>query len=113
ARHARASRVPPEGAPRSPRRPQSADRAAPQSAHVAPDPRGASVGAHPALLESSGIGGERPPSGKGGSCVLQEGAIAGGRFRLVRPIGQGGMASVWWAHDEHKGGEVAIKLSPA
>jgi serine/threonine-protein kinase len=45
--------------------------------------------------------------------MLQEGALAGGRFRLVRPIGEGGMACVWWAHDEQQGGEVAVKIAHA
>jgi hypothetical protein len=45
--------------------------------------------------------------------MIEEGALAGGRFRLVRPIGEGGMACVWWAHDEQQGGEVAVKIAHA
>src|SRR4029450_8703190 len=29
---------------------------------------------------------------------------------LIRPIGEGGTASVWWAHDQKLDREVAIKL---
>ncbi|XXY85704.1 serine/threonine-protein kinase [Sorangium sp. So ce296] len=45
--------------------------------------------------------------------MLHAGDVAGGRFRLIRPIGSGGMASVWWARHELIGRDVALKLSPA
>ncbi|WP_437928925.1 serine/threonine-protein kinase [Sorangium sp. So ce291] len=45
--------------------------------------------------------------------MLHAGDVAGGRFRLIRPIGSGGMSSVWWARHELIGRDVALKLSPA
>lgn len=43
--------------------------------------------------------------------MLREGDLTGGRFRLIRRIGSGGMASVWWARHELLGRDVALKLS--
>jgi len=42
--------------------------------------------------------------------MLREGLVAGGRFRLVRPIGQGGMGNLWQADDVESGRRVAVKL---
>jgi eukaryotic-like serine/threonine-protein kinase len=53
------------------------------------------------------------PSPKSGVplTVLEAGAVIGG-FRLLAPIGAGGMARVWLADDEHLGRKVALKLLP-
>jgi eukaryotic-like serine/threonine-protein kinase len=45
--------------------------------------------------------------------VVEAGNIAGGRFRLINAIGKGGMGTVWRAHHEQIGRDVALKLSPS
>lgn len=41
---------------------------------------------------------------------LTPGAILGGKYRLLRPLGQGGMGAVWAARNEATAREVAVKL---
>jgi len=43
--------------------------------------------------------------------VLEAGHVIAGRFRLIRPIGNGGMAEVWWARHELIERDVALKLT--
>ena len=38
------------------------------------------------------------------------GTLIGGRYNIIRPIGQGGMANVYLAGDQTTGGQVAIKI---
>ena len=42
--------------------------------------------------------------------ALSQGTLLGGRYEIVRPVGQGGMSRVYQAHDRVLGEAVAIKV---
>jgi serine/threonine protein kinase/tetratricopeptide (TPR) repeat protein len=42
--------------------------------------------------------------------TLAKGSVIAGRYRLVRPLAQGGMGAVWRAHHEHLDIPIAVKL---
>jgi serine/threonine-protein kinase len=45
-----------------------------------------------------------------GSALVRPGALVAAKYRLVEPIGSGGMSTVWRAHRVARGEQVAIKI---
>lgn len=79
----------------------------------APEPPIASQGDGLADLALRATGNHGVPDDVSVSC-LEPGALIAGRYRLVKPIGKGGMAEVWRATHEELRTDVAVKfLSPA